>query len=138
MKVEKATTLAEAPEAGAGAGATGVQGAGGALAGAGAGVGVFWAVTVPATTASATPRDAGPRNAGQSPSSAPAGAGGLIFLPYLNGERTPNLPLGKGVLYGLTTDTMQPGKGYWVKASENGTLAVGGGFAASAKRVVTS
>ncbi len=40
---------------------------------------------------------------------APAGAGGLFFLPYLNGERTPNLPLGKGVLYGLTTDTMQPG-----------------------------
>ena len=40
---------------------------------------------------------------------APAGAGGLFFLPYLNGERTPNLPLGKGVLYGLTTETMQPG-----------------------------
>ncbi len=39
----------------------------------------------------------------------PAGAGGAFFLPYLNGERTPNLPLGKGVLYGLTTDTMQPG-----------------------------
>jgi xylulokinase len=40
---------------------------------------------------------------------APAGAGGLFFLPYLNGERTPNLPLGKGVLYGLTPETMQPG-----------------------------
>ncbi|MEO6785994.1 MAG: xylulokinase, partial [Chthoniobacteraceae bacterium] len=40
---------------------------------------------------------------------APAGAGGLFFLPYLNGERTPNLPLSKGVLYGLTTETMQPG-----------------------------
>ena len=40
---------------------------------------------------------------------APAGAGGLFFLPYLNVERTPNLPLGKGVLYGLTPETMQPG-----------------------------
>ena len=40
---------------------------------------------------------------------APAGCGGLFFLPYLNGERTPNLPLGKGVLYGLTPETMQPG-----------------------------
>jgi xylulokinase len=40
---------------------------------------------------------------------APAGAGGLFFLPYLNGERTPNLPLSKGVLYGLTPETMQPG-----------------------------
>ena len=37
------------------------------------------------------------------------GAGGLLFLPYLNGERTPNLPLGSGVLHGLTTETMAPG-----------------------------
>ncbi len=34
------------------------------------------------------------------------GAGGLIFLPYLNGERTPNLPEGCGVFHGLTTTTM--------------------------------
>lgn len=33
--------------------------------------------------------------------SVPAGAGGLIFLPYLNGERTPNLPQGSGVIHGL-------------------------------------
>jgi xylulokinase len=39
----------------------------------------------------------------------PAGAGGLFFLPYLNGERTPNLPLGTGVLHGLSTTTMTPG-----------------------------
>jgi len=32
----------------------------------------------------------------------PPGADGLLLLPYLNGERTPNLPHGKGVLYGLT------------------------------------
>lgn len=36
----------------------------------------------------------------------PAGAGGLVFLPYLNGERTPNLPFGSGVLHGLTTENM--------------------------------
>ena len=39
----------------------------------------------------------------------PAGANGLMFLPYLNGERTPNLPAGTGVFHGLTTETMSPG-----------------------------
>jgi xylulokinase len=39
---------------------------------------------------------------------APAGADGLAFLPYLNGERTPNLPNGTGVLYGLRTSNMTP------------------------------
>jgi len=34
--------------------------------------------------------------------SVPVGAGGLSFLPYLNGERTPNLPGGSGVIHGLT------------------------------------
>lgn len=34
------------------------------------------------------------------------GAGGLTFLPYLTGERTPNLPDGCGVLHGLTTANM--------------------------------
>ncbi len=38
----------------------------------------------------------------------PAGAGGVIFLPYLQGERTPNLPKGVGVFHGLTTATMKP------------------------------
>jgi len=33
---------------------------------------------------------------------APAGAGGLVLLPYLDGERTPNLPHARGVLFGLT------------------------------------
>jgi xylulokinase len=33
--------------------------------------------------------------------SAPAGAGGLVLLPYLAGERTPNVPDGSGVLLGL-------------------------------------
>jgi len=40
--------------------------------------------------------------------SSPAGCDGLLFLPYLNGERTPNLPSGTGVLHGLTTETMAP------------------------------
>ena len=40
--------------------------------------------------------------------SAPAGAEGLLFLPYLQGERTPNLPRGCGVFHGLTPRTMKP------------------------------
>ena len=38
----------------------------------------------------------------------PAGAGGVLFLPYLQGERTPNLPRGCGVFHGLTTENMTP------------------------------
>jgi xylulokinase len=38
----------------------------------------------------------------------PAGAGGLLFLPYLQGERLPNLPGGSGVLHGLTIENMHP------------------------------
>jgi D-xylulose kinase len=40
--------------------------------------------------------------------SVPPGADGLLFLPYLQGERTPNLPHGTGVFHGLTTRTMTP------------------------------
>jgi xylulokinase len=36
----------------------------------------------------------------------PAGCDGLIFLPYLQGERTPNLPRGSGVYHGLDARTM--------------------------------
>jgi sugar (pentulose or hexulose) kinase len=32
----------------------------------------------------------------------PAGSNGLLLLPYLTGERVPNIPKGKGLLYGLT------------------------------------
>jgi xylulokinase len=35
------------------------------------------------------------------------GSGGLMLLPYLNGERTPDLPRGTGVLYGLTDQTFK-------------------------------
>ncbi len=38
----------------------------------------------------------------QALASTPAGADGLLLLPYLAGERTPNLPGGTGVLHGLT------------------------------------
>jgi xylulokinase len=31
-----------------------------------------------------------------------------MFLPYLQGERLPNLPGGSGVFHGLTTDNFQP------------------------------
>lgn len=40
--------------------------------------------------------------------SVPAGSDGLLFLPYLQGERTPNLPYGSGVFHGLTAQTMTP------------------------------
>jgi xylulokinase len=39
---------------------------------------------------------------------APPGADGLIFLPYLQGERTPNLPAGSGVFHGLNPRNMKP------------------------------
>ena len=37
--------------------------------------------------------------------SAPAGAGGVTFLPYLDGERTPNRPDATGTMHGLTSRT---------------------------------
>jgi len=36
------------------------------------------------------------------------GAGGLVLLPYLDGERTPNLPGATGALVGLTRAAMTP------------------------------
>ena len=39
---------------------------------------------------------------------APADAGGLLLVPYLDGERTPNLPDATGTLVGLTRTTMTP------------------------------
>jgi xylulokinase len=39
----------------------------------------------------------------------PAGADGLVLLPYLTGERTPNVPDGAGVLFGLTHRSLSPG-----------------------------
>jgi xylulokinase len=39
----------------------------------------------------------------------PPGAGGLVLLPYLEGERTPNVPQGSGVFLGLNRSTLRPG-----------------------------
>lgn len=38
----------------------------------------------------------------------PSGAEGLTFLPYLQGERTPNLPNGCGVMHGMNTTNLTP------------------------------
>ena len=40
--------------------------------------------------------------------SAPAGADGLVLLPYLDGERTPNLPDARGSLHGITRQNLTP------------------------------
>ncbi|MEX5707779.1 FGGY family carbohydrate kinase [Parafrankia sp. FMc6] len=40
--------------------------------------------------------------------SAPPGAAGLVLVPYLEGERTPNLPTATGSLHGLTPASMTP------------------------------
>jgi xylulokinase len=37
----------------------------------------------------------------------PPGSEGLVLLPYLNGERTPDLPKGTGIYYGLTEETFK-------------------------------
>ncbi len=51
-------------------------------------------------------------------SSVPAGADGLFFLPYLQGERTPNLPDGCGVLHGMNTSNLTPA--HMVRAAMEG------------------
>jgi xylulokinase len=40
---------------------------------------------------------------------APAGSDGLTLLPYLDGERTPNLPGARGVFFGLDRTTLSQG-----------------------------
>jgi xylulokinase len=37
-----------------------------------------------------------------------SGSDGLVLLPYLDGERTPDLPHSTGLIYGLTRATAQP------------------------------
>ncbi len=40
--------------------------------------------------------------------SAPVGAGGVVLVPYLDGERTPNRPSATGLLTGIRSDVEQP------------------------------
>jgi len=40
--------------------------------------------------------------------SAPAGSGGLVLVPYFEGERTPNRPRSTGALHGLRLETATP------------------------------
>ena len=55
------------------------------------------------------------------------GADGLVMLPFLNGERTPNLPFGKGVLAGLDTTNMTPAHIYRA-AMEGATYSLKYGY----------
>lgn len=59
--------------------------------------------------------------------SVPAGAEGLLMLPYLTGERTPNLPHGTGVLHGLTISNFTPAH-LARAASEAVTMGLGYGL----------
>jgi xylulokinase len=52
--------------------------------------------------------------------SAPAGAGGLALVPYLEGERTPNRPDSTGAVHGLTLDNAEPT--YLARAAVEGLL----------------
>ncbi|MFC4019409.1 xylulokinase [Micromonospora sp. GCM10011542] len=51
---------------------------------------------------------------------APAGADGLVLVPYLEGERTPNRPLATGAVHGLTLATSTPG--HLARAAVEGML----------------
>jgi xylulokinase len=60
-------------------------------------------------------------------SRAPAGADGLVFLPFIDGERVPVLPFSSGVLFGLDKRTFNPA--YIARAVMEGTiLNLGYGF----------
>ncbi|GAB2460272.1 xylulokinase [Nocardioides hungaricus] len=52
--------------------------------------------------------------------SAPAGAGGLVLVPYLEGERTPNRPDATGAIHGLRLETATPP--YLARAAVEGML----------------
>ena len=52
--------------------------------------------------------------------SAPSGSGGLVLVPYLEGERTPDRPSARGVIHGLTLATAEPA--YLARAAVEGLL----------------
>jgi xylulokinase len=51
---------------------------------------------------------------------APPGAGGLVLVPYLEGERTPNKPDATGALHGLRLETTNPS--FLARAAVEGML----------------
>jgi len=57
----------------------------------------------------------------------PPGADGLVMLPFLTGERTPDLPVGKGVLAGLDATNFSPAHLYRA-AMEGATYSLKYGF----------
>lgn len=61
-----------------------------------------------------------------------AGAGGLLLLPYLEGERTPNVPDGTGVMIGINTKTFSASH-YCRAAMEGVTLGMNYGLRRLAK-----
>ena len=64
------------------------------------------------------------------------GAGGLTLLPFLNGERTPDLPLGKGALTGLTPHNASASN-FYRAAMEGATYTLKYGFEAFASAGMT-
>ncbi len=48
----------------------------------------------------------------------PAGSNGLLLIPYFEGERTPNIPDGTGVWFGVNKKTFEAG--YFARASMEG------------------
>lgn len=52
--------------------------------------------------------------------SVPAGSGGLLLLPYLTGERTPDLPNATGLFHGVTLENFTPA--HLARAAVEGVL----------------
>jgi xylulokinase len=55
------------------------------------------------------------------------GAGGLMMLPFLNGERTPDLPHARGAFHGIDSANLTRGNAYRA-AMEGATYALRNGF----------
>ncbi len=55
------------------------------------------------------------------------GAEGLMMLPFFNGERTPNLPDGRGCLFGMDLDNFTPANAYRA-AMEGATYSLRNGY----------
>jgi xylulokinase len=69
--------------------------------------------------------------------SAPAGADGLVLIPYLEGERTPNRPDATGAIHGLTLKTSDPA--HLARAAVEGMLcALADGLDALVERGATA